>query len=613
MYPSEGQSDHQDERIRWNTGRLPQVEAWIAEGQVAAEQLTFLKKRLENSNEWLYLFPNGAAGWYTSVRGPNADGTAPIHDNDMPRGGVASLSAVAGLTADGVVSTPLQEKPWFDAQRFGSSDNTSRGGSGMGPTTTLDRPAPPERRDQQYTGHKRMAARFAELFAGKFIHTPGQGWMKYTGSYWEACSDAAPWNAVEMTCRHAIRDAGDMEDKKSRKALLKVVMTCESESGTKSVLAHAKRWDGIAVDDTQLDAKPGLFAVNNGVLDLYSNGQFRRAQPGDLLTMHGNVAFDPEAECPTYDGMMELYQPDPEIRDYLHRLAGAAMEGKQNLQNLITWFGETAGNGKGTTERAWARVFGTYCRRIPVEALVTRGKFDQYKDEKAKLRGARLVFTTEPSEGMRFSAGTVKSLTGGDPVTSREVYKSSVTFDPTWLVMMSTNARVSLPTDFGMQRRLKEVPWEFQIPRDQMSDAVEDQLAAEASGILNRFLAGWLQYQESGIAHPQSVEDSTQDYFRSVDPLRKFIEECLEEVEPTFTGPTKDRMYQLYRHWCQESGERFIETKTGFGRALLKPEPSGPGFEEGRSATMRYWKGYQINPDYQQEGAWMGTPSHSAF
>jgi putative DNA primase/helicase len=455
-------------------------------------------------------------------------------------------------------------------------------------TEVRQRLAAPERSDRQYSGTKRMAARFASMYRDRFIHTPGQGWMEYNGATWERCDDSRPWNGVEMVCREAYRDVADMSKTDPDKdRLLKAIKDCDSATGTKSVLEHARRWAGIAEVDDNLDADPGLFAVKNGVIELYGDG-FRPATPQDRLTMCGAVEYNPEATCPKYDELMSLFHSDPEIPPYLHRLGGAALEGKQNLQVMAIWYGQTAGNGKGTMERAWSRVFGTYAKRIPVEALVSGGKYDQHKDEKAKLRGARLVFTTEPSEGMRFSTGTVKSLTGGDPVTSREVYKGSVTFDPTWLLCMSTNTRLAMGGDPGMARRLKEIPWEYTIPRDQIDDRIEDILAAEAPGILNRLLMGWLSYRADGIQHPASVEQATADYFQEVDPIAQFIEECLT-LDDTSAQASKTVVHARYREWCEANGEHFTKSSRALTDALRRK-----GFREGRVASMRFWHGVTV-------------------
>ena len=40
----------------------------------------------------------------------------------------------------------------------------------------------------------------------------------------------------------------------------------------------------------------------------------------------------------------------------------------------------------------------------------------------ARLKGARLVTTVEPNEGLRLNEGLLKQLTGGDIITARKLY-----------------------------------------------------------------------------------------------------------------------------------------------------------------------------------------------
>jgi putative DNA primase/helicase len=434
----------------------------------------------------------------------------------------------------------------------------------------------------QLSGEKRIADTFCDLYQNKLIYTPGRHWMKFNGSYWENCDgDVEVWRAMEKVCSYLLTAASCTEDPE-RGELIGLVQKLNGSGFTKSVLEHLKRWPGIAVPDSELDSDAGLFAVSNGVIDLYEGG-FRSALPTDYLTMAGGCAFDPDATCPQYDALMDLYHPEKEMQDYLHRLAGAAMEGKQNLQNIVVWFGETAGNGKGTTERIWSRVFGTYARSIPVEVIASKGAYDQYRDEKAKLKGARLVFTTEPSEGMRFSSGTVNSLTGGDAITSREVYKGSVTFDPTWLIMMSTNTRIGTSGSPGTERRIKEIPWEYTIPRDKMDSRIEERLALEAPGILNRILRGWYDFRSGGVQHPKKVEEATALYLAEVDPIKQFLGEKV--IMQIGSQMSKAMVYQSYTSWCETNGERPRSHKS-FTESMRRE-----GLEEGKTGALgRFWK-----------------------
>jgi putative DNA primase/helicase len=434
--------------------------------------------------------------------------------------------------------------------------------------------------DQGLRGHKRMAHRFALHFTGRFIHTPGRGWLEFNGAYWQECGEARPWNAVHSVCREALKQLGDIDDKEERDKLFADVRFCDSERGTRGVLAFARYWPGIGKRDDELDARPELLACQNGTIDLHT-GEFRAADPSDLLTLAAGAVYDPEATCPTYDALMKTYQPDAEIRDYLHRLAGAALEGRQNLQNLITWYGATGGNGKGTTMRAWQHVFGTYAKVLPVEALIARKGQDQYRDEKARLKGARLILATEPGEGARFDTGTVKALTGGDRVSARAVYKAAVEFEPTWLIIMSTNNRVATPDDGGMARRLKEIRWGYTVPRDAMRDDLDAILQGEASGVLNRILTGWFAFWDKGIRHPKSVEEATAEYLAEVDPIAGFLAECVKEQQGHDVASSV--LYARYKVWCDEDGV-FAKSQRVFSESLQRR-----GFTKSRITAGVVW------------------------
>jgi putative DNA primase/helicase len=406
---------------------------------------------------------------------------APYPPSGVPR--EASATGVADSAPTGVDARPARKRA---PRKKAPVQTTPRDG---------------EVPDSGLRGHKRMASRFAQAFRGTFIHTPGRGWLEFNGARYEDCGESRPWNAVHSVCLAALRELPDLPAH-HRDALYEDIRRCDSSDATAGVLKHARHWPGIGHKDEQLDAHPGLFVVDNGTYDLYAHA-FRPSDPADLMTLAGGVAYDPDADCPLYDHLMSLYQPDPQVRAYLHRLGGAAMEGRQNLQNLIINYGSTGGNGKGTTQRAWMHVFGAYADVVDIGMLLARKGYDQYRDDKALLKGKRLLYPTEPSAGQKFDGGTVKALTGGDKVKGAQKYKSAVSFDPTWLIMLSTNNRVASPADGGMARRLKEIGWTYTIPDDAKRDDLDELLRAEGSGILNRLLAGWADYRTNGVQEPR--------------------------------------------------------------------------------------------------------------
>ena len=62
----------------------------------------------------------------------------------------------------------------------------------------------------------------------------------------------------------------------------------------------------------------------------------------------------------------------------------------------------------------------------------------------------------EPSENMTITAGVMKELTGGDPLTGRALYCDSITFIPQFTLVVCTNHLFYIKsTDDGTWRRIR--------------------------------------------------------------------------------------------------------------------------------------------------------------
>src|SRR5205823_3085467 len=84
---------------------------------------------------------------------------------------------------------------------------------------------------------------------------------------------------------------------------------------------------GIVATPDDLDADPFLLNCRNGTLDLRS-GELRPHDPADLLTKMTGAEYRPGAAGAEFARFLERVQPDPEMRGYLARLTGHALEGR---------------------------------------------------------------------------------------------------------------------------------------------------------------------------------------------------------------------------------------------------------------------------------------------
>ena len=110
--------------------------------------------------------------------------------------------------------------------------------------------------------------------------------------------------------------------------------------------AHPGRHrDRIVVTPDDLDADPFLLNCPNGELDLRT-GELRAHDPADLLTKMTGAAYHPMRR----PGVREVpgrVQPDRQMRAYLARLLGHALEGRV-IEHVLPIFHGDGANGKGT-------------------------------------------------------------------------------------------------------------------------------------------------------------------------------------------------------------------------------------------------------------------------
>ena len=113
----------------------------------------------------------------------------------------------------------------------------------------------------------------------------------------------------------------------------------------------------------------------------------------------------------------------------------------------------------------------------------------------------------------------------------------------------------------------------------------QEKLDAEASGILNWMIEGCLEWQEIGLALPDSMREDTQAYRHEQDVVGRFIdEECI--VGEGFISPKKIT-YLCFKEWA-EAGEHYTMTQVEFNEKMLSK------FDDDRSKRCRFWKGFKL-------------------
>lgn len=327
----------------------------------------------------------------------------------------------------------------------------------------------------------------------------------------------------------------------------------------------------------EFDADPFRLNLQNGTLDLEArpdaDGRVRFAtRPwarGDLITRVCDVAYDPEAACPHWDAMLATVLPDPEVRRFLQVFAGYMITGDTSEQSLLLCYG-TGANGKSTVLKILAQMLGDYAVTLNIKSFMhdDRKRAGDATPDLARLPGARLVTASEPEKGDRFSESLVKSITGGEALPVRQLFKEQYEIDPQFKVVLSANFKPSVRgADNGIWRRIKLLPFLKTIPDGERIPPrlLMARLRAELPGILNWALDGFLVWREEGLRMPDAVSRATEAYRRESDPIGEFMEACTERA--VGSNVTAKRLFDTYCAWCKDNGIDHV-TATSFGLNL---------------------------------------------
>ena len=328
----------------------------------------------------------------------------------------------------------------------------------------------------------------------------------------------------------------------------------------------------------QLDRYKMVLNTPSGVLNLKS-GELKEHKPEYYLTKITPVEFSENAECPKWlEFLNEIFDGDKDLIRYIQKAVGYTLTGSTAEQCAFFLYG-TGKNGKSTFLDIIRDVFGDYAANIQPETIMVKSNTGgNANSDIARLKGARLVTSVEPNEGVRINEGLLKQLTGDDPVTARKLYSEEFEFKPEFKLWIATNHKpIIRGTDTGIWRRIHMIPFTVQIPEEKVDKNLKHKLKAEMTGIFKWCVDGCLMWQREGLKMPKAVLDSVREYRREMDVISAFIEDKCQ-----IGGSVQSSvLYAAYSSWAEENNE-YRMSATKFGLEIAKR------FEKIKGRTIHY-------------------------
>jgi P4 family phage/plasmid primase-like protien len=361
---------------------------------------------------------------------------------------------------------------------------------------------------------------------------------------------------IERRNKDLSNKAGDAR-KAEEKAIAHVEAwerTCRNRNGTGGILnmiAMAKTDDRVLLELDQLNVSRHLMGVANGVVDLRT-GKLCDTPRGAYITKQSPFPFDPDATAPLWDRIIsevtgvpgrskDEWEPQPEVADYLHRMAGYMATGETGLQKFSMWVGNGA-NGKSVVADILLSVYGEYGWVASPDLLIQpsfSGDAERATPQLAALVGKRAVFCSEGRPGQKLDMGVVKRHTGEEKLTCRRLHGSPFSFVIHHKLTYLTNVVPALDhVDEASIGRLHILEFLRTWNRSSHTSSnplwpdadpdLKKKLLAEAPGILTRIVTEARRYYEAGLTPPSQVRAKTQGYIHSQDGFGQWLRDACE-------------------------------------------------------------------------------------
>lgn len=423
-------------------------------------------------------------------------------------------------------------------------------------------------------------------------------WVIWDGTRWVRDHTGEIERRAKHTVEAILVEAFLEPDDTRRKARMRFAFESQRRQRIDAMVALARTEPGVPVQPADLDPDPWLLNVLNGTLDLRT-GELRPHERTDLMTKIAPVVYDPDARHPVWEQFLyDVTGGNEDLAAFLQRAVGYSLTGSCAEEVLFFVHGPAAA-GKSTFIDAIEATLGDYSKRADFETFLARTSVGGPRPDIARLAGTRFVNSVEVDDGAKLAEGLVKTLTGGDMITSRFLFGDEFEYRPQFKLWLAANHAPRVGHgDQALWRRILRIPFDQVVPpaqRDPQVKAVLRDPADAGPAILAWAVQGCVEWQRGGLAVPDVITTATAEYRSDMDPLRDFLAEYCELGTTPGHWVTATLLRKEYEAWADEVGLRkrlhpnaFAEELRTHGCDSLRRRNPGGG------RTERTWLGIRL-------------------
>ncbi|NJN12481.1 MAG: hypothetical protein HC836_35005 [Richelia sp. RM2_1_2] len=391
-----------------------------------------------------------------------------------------------------------------------------------------------------------------------------QVWRKWNGKIWKAQQPEVFTQAVFF----AIEELFNSPDYKVYSYLENVVRFLKSQLAENEWKTF-NRMEWIAFNDCVLEIKTGKTHEHSPGFGFTSCLEHNYPKPNDINSNNSNnsILDQMRINAPTfYAWAMHAQKGDPQkIMKLVAAVNGVIKFRFHELQMFLCLVG-VPGAGKGTFARLLEKMVG--------KGNHASAKLSKLGDNNvlAQIMDKQLVICPDEKK-VNCDLSTLLSLTGGDTISYRQIYKPQANGKFYGTLMILANSNPFVGDVAGIDRRLSLLTFEVKLPKQDLS--VEEKMYAEVPWLMHIALSmsdSQVTDLIKGTGGSVIPDFEKQKWLHKTDndSIALFMEEM---VVPTSShiytilggkGDDPDTLYGSYLRFCENNNSKSLFTRNNF-------------------------------------------------
>ena len=466
--------------------------------------------------------------------------------------------------------------------------------------------------------HSDLAKLYYSISCNKYVRSDKSGWYEYNNFNVLQIRNSVPSSLLNdltnklqeyiIEQRNLLIPTQEHYNEKM-KIVKKSYILLGNATYIKGVIEYLKDLYLVENLDDLLDANVGLLAFSNCVYDIKLK-KFRMISPEDYITIttkykapvifdkNNNISYSKSDNIRNDINKVfySIFEND-EMVEYYKIITGLSLF-TTKLQSLFIHQG-SGGNGKGILSTILRNCLGSYFLTAENTFLTSSFKAGTPNPTLANSKGVKYLYISEPDDGKdsKFNIDFIKSMTGGDPLTARGLYKDNVTFIPQFCANVQCNNKPELgKLDRGILRRVKIIPYLLSFVDNpkaknerQKNYNLVDEITKEE--FRNEFILMLIEKAQEyynrdyakEIIMPDIVKNETNNYFDDNNPLIDWIERRIKK-----TIGKREKTTAIHKAYNDDDIEKHLNSKDML--AYMKYN----GFEIIKSSGVQYYTNCEL-------------------